>query len=92
MIGATAAHSAGSVSLANGQIMTPGMIKEIAYSLMSPDQIKEFEETLEMNFALGLKDIGRFRVNVFKQRGEVSMVIRFIKSVIPSFETLGLPS
>lgn len=81
----------GKVLPVNSQIMTPGMIKEIAYSLMSPAQIKEFEETLEMNFALSLPGIGRFRVNVFKQRGEVSMVIRFIKSVIPSFETLGLP-
>jgi twitching motility protein PilU len=75
----------------NNQQMMPGMVKEIAYSMMSPVQIKEFEETMEMNFALSFTDIGRFRVNVFRQRGEVSMVIRFIKGVIPSFETLGLP-
>lgn len=75
----------------NNQAMAPGMIKEIAYSLMSPDQIKEFESTLECNFAISKKDVGRFRVNVFKQRGEVSMVIRHIKTVIPSIESLGLP-
>lgn len=75
----------------NNQVMTPGMVKEIAYSLMSPEQIREFEATLEMNFAMSLSDIGRFRVNVFRQRGEVSMVIRHIKTTIPSFETLGLP-
>ena len=75
----------------NNQKMTPGMIKEIAYSIMSPAQVTEFEETLECNFAIGRKDIGRFRVNVFKQRGEVGMVIRYIKSDIPDFETLGLP-
>lgn len=75
----------------NSQIMTPGMVKEIAYSLMSPERIKEFEETLEMNFAMGVHELGRFRVNVFRQRGEVSMVIRYIKGTIPSFETLGLP-
>ena len=75
----------------NNQAMAPGMIKEIAYSLMSPDQIKEFESTLECNFAISKKDVGRFRVNVFKQRGEVGMVIRHIKTVIPSIETLGLP-
>ncbi len=75
----------------NAQKMTPGMIKEIAYAIMSPAQIAEFEETLECNFAIGRKDIGRFRVNVFKQRGEVGMVIRYIKSDIPDFETLGLP-
>lgn len=75
----------------NNQIMAPGMIKEIAYSLMSPDQIKEFESTLECNFAISKKDVGRFRVNVFKQRGEVGMVVRHIKTIIPSIETLGLP-
>lgn len=75
----------------NNQKMTPGMVKEIAYSLMSPKQIEEFERDLEMNFAMSSPEIGRFRVNVFRQRGEISMVIRHIKTSIPSFETLGLP-
>lgn len=75
----------------NAQIMGPGMIKEIAYSLMTPEQIKEFETTLECNFAISKTDIGRFRVNVFQQRGEVAMVVRHIKTEIPSFEQLGLP-
>lgn len=75
----------------NNQVMVPGMIKEIAYSLMGPDQVKEFESTLECNFAISKKDIGRFRVNVFRQRGEVGMVIRHIRTDIPSIETLGLP-
>ncbi|MDX1914392.1 MAG: PilT/PilU family type 4a pilus ATPase [Methylophilus sp.] len=74
----------------NTQIMTPGMIKEIAYSLMNPEQLREFESTLECNFAISKQDVGRFRVNVFKQRGEVAMVIRHIKTEIPSFEQLGL--
>ena len=75
----------------NNQKMSPGMVKEIAYSIMSPTQIAEFEETLECNFAIGRKDVGRFRINIFKQRGEVGMVVRHIKSEIPDFETLGLP-
>lgn len=75
----------------NNQIMQPGMIKEIAHSLMSPEQIHEFDTTLECNFALSKKDVGRFRVNVFKQRGEIGMVIRHIKTDIPSIESLGLP-
>ncbi len=75
----------------NSQVMKPGMVQEIAYSLMSESQIRQFEETLEMNFALSLHEIGRFRVNAFRQRGEVSMVIRHIKNVIPSIESLGLP-
>ncbi len=75
----------------NTQVMKPGMVQEIAYSLMSAQQIRQFEETMEMNFALGMHDVGRFRVNVFRQRGEVSMVIRHIKNIIPSIESLGLP-
>jgi twitching motility protein PilU len=75
----------------NSQILTPGMVKEIAYSLMSESQIKEFESELECNFAISKKDVGRFRVNIFRQRGEVGMVIRHIKTEIPNFETLGLP-
>lgn len=75
----------------NSQVMAPGMIKEIAYSLMGADQIADFERTMEMNFALSVKDVGRFRVNVFRQRGEVSMVIRRIITDIPTIDTLGLP-
>lgn len=81
----------GQTSPLNNQTMQPGMVREIAYSLMSPAQQAEFEKEYEMNFALGHHGIGRFRINVFKQRGEVGMVIRHIKSEIPSFETLGLP-
>ncbi len=75
----------------NNQVMVPGMIKEIAYALMNPTQIQEFESTLECNFAISRNNIGRFRINVFRQRGEVGMVIRHIKTEIPSLETLGLP-
>lgn len=75
----------------NNQTMAPGMIKEIAYAIMSPAQVKEFESTLECNFAISQSGLGRFRVNVFRQRGEVGMVIRHIKTDIPEIEALGLP-
>ncbi|KAF5300052.1 hypothetical protein FQR65_LT19406 [Abscondita terminalis] len=71
--------------------LPPGMVKKIAYSLMDEDQISVFEHELEMNLAIAIQDAGRFRLNVFKQRGEVSMVIRAIRSVIPSIEELNLP-
>jgi len=71
--------------------LPPGMVKKIAYSLMDEGQVPEFERDLELNMALSLADAGRFRVNVFKQRGEVGMVIRAIRSVIPSIEELQLP-
>jgi len=67
------------------------MVKKIAYSLMDEGQVPQFERELELNMAIALPDAGRFRVNVFKQRGEVGMVIRAIRSVIPSIEDLNLP-
>ncbi|WMS88255.1 PilT/PilU family type 4a pilus ATPase [Pleionea litopenaei] len=71
--------------------LPPGAIKDIAYKLMDEQQIREFEEEWELNFAISVEDIGRFRVNVFMQRGEVGMVMRHIKSDIPSLEQLNLP-
>lgn len=71
--------------------LPPGMIKKIAYSLMDEGQVPVFERDLELNLAIALRDAGRFRVNVFKQRGEVGMVIRNIRSDIPQLDDLGLP-
>ena len=80
------------VSTPMGQgAMPPGAIKDIAYSLMNDKQIVEFEEEWEQNFAISVGDIGRFRVNVFLQRGQVGMVMRHIKSDIASMEELKLP-
>jgi twitching motility protein PilU len=69
-----------------------GMVKKIAYSLMDEGQVPQFERSLELNMALAVKEAGRFRINLFKQRGEVGMVIRAIKSEIPSVEQLQLPT
>ncbi len=69
----------------------PGEVAEMAKSLMNEAQADEFAKALEMNFAIPLKGIGRFRVNIFRQRGEVSVVIRYIKSEIPRFEEMNLP-
>jgi twitching motility protein PilU len=72
--------------------LPPGLVKKIAYSLMDEAQVVIFERDLEMNMAISVTEAGRFRVNVFKQRGEIGMVIRAIKSDIPSIEDLKLPS
>ncbi len=72
--------------------LPPGIVEKIAYSVMNERQQKEFEETLECNLAVSIKGVGRYRVNVFRQRGEVSMVIRTIKSEIPKLEDLHMPS
>lgn len=75
----------------NGPALKRGEAKAIAYSIMSERQRAAFEETFEANLSLSVDDVGRFRVNVFFQRGEAAMVVRYIKSKIPSFESLGLP-
>ena len=71
--------------------LEPGMVKKIAYSIMSERQIKSFEATLEMNLAISMQNVGRFRINIYRQRGELAMVIRYIKSHIPSIAELNLP-
>jgi len=71
--------------------LPPGMVRKIAYSLMDESQIQQFERDFELNMAYSLQDAGRFRVNVFRQRGEAGMVIRAIRSNIPSIEELQLP-
>ncbi|MDH5610928.1 MAG: PilT/PilU family type 4a pilus ATPase [Gammaproteobacteria bacterium] len=72
-------------------MLTPGMTKKLAYDLLTPAQIQDFERNLEMNMGMSYTDLGRFRVNIYMQRGEVSMVIRYIRSEIPTPDELGLP-
>ncbi len=66
-------------------------VEVLVRGTMSPNQTKEFEENLEANFAINEPSVGRFRVNVFQQQNEVGMVIRRIKTDIPTFEELRLP-
>jgi twitching motility protein PilU len=66
-------------------------VRQLAYSILNDKQLAEFERDMEMNLALALNGIGRFRINVFRQRGSVAMVVRHIKDVIPSIEALNLP-
>jgi twitching motility protein PilU len=73
------------------EVMAPGAIKEIAYGLMDEEQRQEFEHELEMNLAISLAGVGRFRINIFRQRNEISIVARNIKMDIPQFDELGLP-
>tara|TARA_R110001592_G_scaffold6774_13_gene36866 strand:+ start:7209 stop:8369 length:1161 start_codon:yes stop_codon:yes gene_type:complete len=70
---------------------SPGDIKAIAYSIMDSEQISEFEQELEMNLAYHIPRVGRFRVNIFKQRNEISLVARNIVTDIPNVDALGLP-
>lgn len=69
----------------------PGYVEKLAMEMMSEKQQREFKEKPEMNLALSLPGVGRFRVNIFRQRNEVSMVIRNIQTEIPDINKLGLP-
>ncbi len=75
----------------NQQVMTPDMIEKIALELMTPEQTQTFEAEQEMNLSFGVPQVGNFRVNIFRQRSSVGIVVRFILGNIPALETLNLP-
>ena len=65
--------------------------KQLAYSVLTDNQKHRFEETLELDFSFGIKNLARFRANVFQQRGSVAAVYRTIPYEIKGFKELGLP-
>jgi twitching motility protein PilU len=69
----------------------PGEIEAIANAIMDDEQRGIFAHELEMNLAISIHGVGRFRINIFKQRNEVAIVARNIKTDIPQFDALGLP-
>jgi twitching motility protein PilT len=71
--------------------LTPADTKRLAYSVMTDTQKHAFEEKWEFDFSFGIKDLCRFRGNIFTQRGAVAAVFRVIPFEIRSFEALGLP-
>lgn len=71
--------------------LNPIQCEQLANSTMNEKQRAAFAEDFEMNLALAFPDLGRFRVNIFRQRSNIGMVIRQIKTVIPSIDGLGLP-
>jgi len=76
-----------------GSQKPPGpAIRKIAWQVMDDEQIAAFEKNPEMNLAIAEAGVGRFRVNIFRQRGEVSMVVRHIKTELPHWRDLGLPA
>ena len=68
-----------------------GQIEQIANQIMDGEQRKIFAEELEMNLAISIPNVGRFRINIFKQRNDVAIVARNINTEIPKFADLGLP-
>ena len=76
----------------NEQKLDAESAKHIAYEMMTADQIAQFEREMEMNFAFFVPEIGSFRVNVFRQKGNVSMVIRYVRAKVLNVEELRLPT
>lgn len=81
----------GKIMPVNKLEMTPKMVKQAAYELMDEDQLDQFARELEIDFAISETGLGRFRVNVFQQRGNVAMVLRYITSELPTLDELGMP-
>ncbi|HRF74026.1 MAG TPA: PilT/PilU family type 4a pilus ATPase [Accumulibacter sp.] len=75
----------------NQQVMEPSMTDKIAHELMTPEQAQTFEATKEMNLSVGVPKLGNFRINLFRQRGSISVVVRYILGNIPALDTLLLP-
>jgi len=71
--------------------MSAADTKALVYSILTTDQIAAFEKKLELDFSFGIRDLGRFRTNVFMQRGAVGAVLRMIPYRVLGFEELGLP-
>ena len=72
--------------------LTPADTKTLVYSILSDKQKKQFEERLEIDFSFGIKDLGRFRANVFMQKGAVAAAILRFLPTMWSFQKLGIPA
>ncbi len=81
----------GKILPVNQMELSAKMVRQAALDLMDEDQLEEFTRELEIDFAISESGIGRFRVNVFHQRGNIAMVLRFITPEIPNLEDLGMP-
>ena len=81
----------GKILPVNQMELTAKMVRQAALELMDENQLEEFTRELEIDFAISESGIGRFRVNVFHQRGNIGMVLRFITPEIPTLDELGMP-
>ncbi len=81
----------GSLRPIEDQVLSAADTKRLAYSVMTDGQKHQFEEKWEIDFSFGIKDLCRFRANVFTQRGSVGAVFRLIPFEVKGFESLNLP-
>ena len=81
----------GSTQAAGPEVLDGPAIASMVHDLLSETERAEYERTHELNFARIVPGVGRFRLNVFRQRGEVGLVARHIRIDVPSADELGLP-
>jgi twitching motility protein PilU len=81
----------GRMSALNEQVIDEPMAHALVRSILDEEQLRTYQSDLELNIALQVPDAGRFRVNLFYQRGAPAAVCRYIKDRIPSIDELGLP-
>ena len=81
----------GKIMPVNQVELTPKMVRQAALELMNEQQLEQFTKDLEIDFAISEPGLGRFRINVFHQRGNVAMVLRFISPELPQLDALGMP-
>lgn len=81
----------GVLTSVGSEILTPDTVKDLIFSILTEEQKEKFNKEWELDFAIGIKELSRFRINIFKQRGCISVAIRSIPFKIPTFHELGLP-
>ena len=81
----------GATRVIDSATLSAADVKSMADAMMSLQQQSQFEKTREANFAFMLDGVGRYRINVYFQRGDVAIAVRLIHSTIPSLKELGLP-
>ena len=81
----------GKIMPVNQVELTPKLVRQAALELMNEQQLEQFTKDLEIDFAVSEPGLGRFRVNIFHQRGNVAMVLRFITPELPQLDQLGVP-
>ena len=81
----------GQILPVNKQVLTPETVRQTAYAIMSTEQREHFMQEWELDFAVSEPGLGRFRVNVFMQRGYPAMVMRYITADMPRLDALALP-
>ena len=81
----------GQILQLSDQVLAPPQIRQLLGELLTPQQFEEFDDTGELNLAIGLAGIGSFRLSAFRQRGTMAAVFRCIPVDIPALDTLGVP-